>query len=139
MTEGSRQRARPRLLVVEDEAIVRADLSHTLVELGYEVVASATSGEQAVALALESRPDVVLMDVTLCGQMDGVEASEQIHQTADLPVIFITAHSDSRTLGRLNGTPHAGYLLKPFEEHLLVEMLEKMLAHHEAPPPQYRI
>jgi len=131
MNETLRKVSGARLLVVEDEAIVRADLSQTLSDLGYNVVASTSSGERAVTLALESHPDAVLMDITLSGSMDGVDASRKICQSADVPVIFMTAHSDAHTLGRVKGTAHAGYLQKPFEERLLAETVEKVLYSQE--------
>jgi CheY-like chemotaxis protein len=119
------------LLVVEDEAIVRADLNQTLSDLGYDVVASTSSGELAVALALASEPDAVLMDITLRGGMDGVDASKKIRQSADVPVIFMTAHSDARTMLRVKETAHAGYLQKPFEDRLLAETVEKVLSKRD--------
>jgi len=125
--------ARARLLVVEDEAIVRADLTQTLADLGYEVVASTSSGEIAVALTIESKPDVVLMDITLGAGMDGLEASQKIQQSLDVPVIFLTAHSDRSTLHRLSEIACAGCVQKPFEERLLAEMVEKALSRQELP------
>ncbi|MBP2674999.1 MAG: sensor hybrid histidine kinase [Deltaproteobacteria bacterium] len=120
------------ILIVEDEAIVAADLDGKLRRLGYEVAGIAASGEEAVAMALRLRPRLVLMDIKLEGPMDGIEAIEAIRGRYDVPVIYLTAHSDAATLARAKVTGPAGYLLKPFEERDLATQIELALYKHQA-------
>jgi len=119
------------ILIVEDEAIVAADLAGMLRRLGYEISGTLGSGEEAVSLAREHCPDLVLMDIRLAGAMDGVEAAELIRRDCDLPVIFLTAHSDQATLERAKLTEPFGYLLKPFEELSLKTHIEMALYRHQ--------
>jgi PAS domain S-box-containing protein len=120
------------VLIVEDEAIVAADLAGKLGQLGYEVVATAATGEEAVELACHLMPRVVLMDIWLKGPMDGIEAAEAIRHRIDVPVIYLTAHSDSATLTRAKLTGPFGYVLKPFEERELATTIEMALYKHQA-------
>ncbi len=129
-----------RILLAEDEAIVALDLSATLTDLGYSVVATAASGEEAVQKVAELRPDLVLMDIRLSGEVDGVRAAEAIRRGRDIPVIYLTAHSDEETLRRAKATAPFGYLLKPFrvpdlrcaiEIALHKHVIEARLREHE--------
>jgi CheY-like chemotaxis protein len=120
------------VLVVEDEAIVAADLSGKLRQLGYEVSGIAAEGEEAVALARQSRPDLVLMDVSLRGTMDGIEAAEAIRSLYNVPVVYLTAHGDPATLDRAKATGPLQYILKPFEEQDLATQMELALSRHRA-------
>ena len=90
-----------KLLVVEDEAIVAKDIQIRLKNLGYEVAAVASSGEGAIREAAETHPDLVLMDSILKGKMDGIEAAEEIISRYDIPVVYLTAHTDEKTLQRV--------------------------------------
>jgi signal transduction histidine kinase len=119
------------VLIVEDEAIVAADLAKILRRLGYEISGLAARGEEAVALARDRHPDVVLMDIRLAGGMDGIEAAEQIRRLFDLPVVYLTAHSDRATLQRAKLTEPFGYILKPFEERELETHIEMALYKHQ--------
>ncbi len=117
--------SKPRILVVEDEAIVARDIRLQLAELGYEAVGHAARGEQAIALAGELHPDLVLMDVQLAGAMDGIAAAQAIRTQFSLPVVFLTAFAEDETLARAKVTEPFGYILKPFSErelHTVVEM-----------------
>ncbi|OGT98620.1 MAG: hypothetical protein A2X80_09650, partial [Geobacteraceae bacterium GWB2_52_12] len=118
------------ILIVEDEAIVAADLAGMLGRLGYGISGTTPRGEEAIDLARELRPDLVLMDIRLAGAMDGVEAAGIIHSELDLPVIFLTAHSDHATLERAKLTDPFGYLLKPFEDLGLETHIEMALYKH---------
>ena len=118
------------VLVVEDENIVAVDIMDRLRGLGYEISAHVTSGEAAIEKAGELRPDLVLMDIMLKGQMDGVEAAEVIGRRFGLPVIYLTAYMDSTTLERAKITVPYGYILKPFEERELHTTIEMALFHH---------
>ena len=120
------------ILIVEDEAIVAADLANKLGQLGYGISATTASGEEAVALARELRPNLVLMDIRLAGAMDGVEAAEHIRHECDLPVIYLTANSDRPTLERATRSEPFGYILKPFEKLELVSHIEMALYKHQA-------
>ena len=120
------------IMIVEDEAIVAADLSGKLGQLGYTISGTTDRGEEAIALAREWRPDLVLMDIRLAGIMDGVEAAEIIRRECDLPVIYLTAHSDRATLDRAKWTEPFGYILKPFDDLALETHIEMALYKHRA-------
>jgi len=108
--------AAPRILIVEDETIVAMDLAAGLRRLGYEVIATARTGEGAVASAATLLPDLVLMDIRLKGKMDGIDAAAIIHREHHIPVVFLTAHADLRTVERAQDAAPYGYLVKPFDE-----------------------
>src|SRR5678816_3733605 len=108
-----------RMLVVEDERIVSMDLQRRLKHMGYEIVGSAVSGEEAIEKAGALRPDMILMDIMLDGELDGIQAAEIIRARFKLPVIYLTAYADSATLERAKITEPFGYILKPFEEREL--------------------
>lgn len=113
------------VLVVEDESIVSKDIQHSLKKLGYNVVGAAATGEKAIELAQEFNPDIVLMDIMLKGDMNGIEAAEQIRTTMNIPVIYLTAYADEGTLARAKVTEPCGYIIKPFKEidiHTSIEM-----------------
>jgi CheY-like chemotaxis protein len=119
-----------RVLVVEDERIVAAALQHQLEHGGYEVVANVGRGEAAVREAARHRPDIVLMDINLAGEMDGIAASAQIRDEVGTPVIFLTAFSDEATLKRAGATVPFSYLLKPVQERQLRPAIEMALYRH---------
>ncbi|GAB1544421.1 hypothetical protein NUACC21_70970 [Scytonema sp. NUACC21] len=116
-----------RILIVEDERIVAKDISKRLKNLGYVVVAAVSSGEEAIEKAAETRPDLVLMDIRLKGKMDGIKASEQIRAEFNIPVIFLTAYADEKTLQRAKVTEPFGYIVKPFDERELYAAIEVAL------------
>jgi PAS domain S-box-containing protein len=120
-----------KILVVEDEVIVAQDLKNSLEKLGYEVSAVAASGEEGVARALALSPDLVLMDIMLKGDMDGIEAAARIRKEIDLPVIYLTAYADEDTLKRAKITTPLGYILKPFDERELHTVIEIGLYKHK--------
>jgi CheY-like chemotaxis protein len=115
------------VLIVEDETIVALDLRRRLTRLGYDVAGVTAYGEEAIVLAEQQRPDLVLMDVRLRGTMDGVTAAEQIHARFGSPVVFVTAYADEETFGRAGRSEPFGYLLKPFEEEELRKVVESAL------------
>jgi len=119
-------------MIVEDERIFARDLQQQLRSLGYDSSASAASGEDAIALARQRKPDVVLMDVRIKGAMDGVATAERIRAMHDVPVIFLTAHADDTTLGRAKNTRPYGYLLKPIKPAELKTTIEIAIAKHRA-------
>jgi CheY-like chemotaxis protein len=125
---------RARLLIVEDEAIVARDLQGRLKRLGYQVCAIVASGAGAIEAASQHRPDLVLMDIVLKGEMDGIEAAEVISRDYEIPVVFLTAYADQQTLQRAKLTVPLGYIVKPFTERELGIMLEINLYRGAASP-----
>ena len=123
--------SKARILVVEDEGIIAEDLQLSLEEMGYEVVGIAVTGEDAVEEAEKSRPDLVLMDVVLQGQMNGIEAANRIHKMLGIPVIYLTAYSDDKMLERAKITEPFGYMIKPIRERELYTNIEVALFKHE--------
>ena len=122
---------KPRILVVEDESIVAIDLSHTLTSLGYEVVATVGTGEEALKLLGEYRPDLVLMDIQLRGELDGIQVAEKIQTTLRIPVIYLSAYSDAKTLSRAKLTEPYGYIMKSFDHNDLHSTIEMALYRHK--------
>ncbi len=116
-----------KVLVVEDERIVAKDIQNTLRNLGYDVPAIASSGEDALKKARDLKPDVVLMDIVLKGEMDGIDAASLIKSNFKIPIIYLTAYEDEETLDRAKITEPLGYILKPFEERDLHTTLEMAL------------
>jgi two-component system, cell cycle sensor histidine kinase and response regulator CckA len=115
---------RPQIMVVEDESIVAEDTKTMLEGFGYAVPVVAHSGEDAVKRACETRPDLVLMDIVLKGKMSGVEAVERIRVQYNIPVVYVTAYADEKTVRRAKVTEPFGYLLKPFDAKELQAAIE---------------
>ncbi|MEL7640570.1 MAG: EAL domain-containing protein [Solidesulfovibrio sp.] len=120
----------PRILVVEDERIVALDLKAILRHLGYCLAGLTSSGTEAVEMCDSLRPDLVLMDIFLTGEMDGVEAACVIQRECNIPVIYLTAHTDKVTLQRAKRTAPYGYVLKPVDEDWLRTAVEVALFKH---------
>ncbi len=108
-----------QILVVEDEIIVAEDIQRRLRKMGYAVPAVVSSGKDAINKARENKPDLVLMDIVIHGDMDGIEAAGQIHSCFDIPVVYLTAYADEKTLERAKITEPFGYIIKPFKEREL--------------------
>lgn len=117
------------ILIVEDERIIAKDMAENLTELGYNIVGSAATGLEAVDLALQFKPEIILMDINLIGEMDGIEAAAVISEKMDAAIIYLTAYADSTTLERAKLTTPYGYLIKPFEERELQTSIE--MAHNK--------
>lgn len=120
-----------KILIVEDESIIAEDLADSLIALGYRVTGIAYSGEDALQLAAEERPDLVLMDVNLQGEIDGITTGEQMRLRFQIPVIYLTAYADENTLRRVNSTKPFGYIVKPFEEKTLHTTIQLALHRHQ--------
>jgi DNA-binding LytR/AlgR family response regulator len=118
------------ILVVEDESIVSKDIQQSLKKLGYNIVGAAATGEKAVILAKETKPDLVLMDIMLKGEMSGIDTAEEIKKTLNVPVIYLTAYADENTLGKAKVTEPYGYIIKPFKEIDLHTSIEMALYKH---------
>ncbi len=123
--------SKAKILVVEDEIIIARDVQRSLENLGYVVPAIVSSGEEAIRKADETRPDLVLMGIMLKGEMNGVRAAEQIRARFDIPVVYLTAYADEKTLQCAKVTKPFGYVLKPFEERELLAAIEMALHKHE--------
>jgi PAS domain S-box-containing protein len=121
-----------RILVVEDERIVARDLQVRLANLGYEVNEITSSKADALRSASRNRPDLVLMDIRLNGVAEGIEAARELKDDFNLPVIYLTGHSDSATLNQARLTEPFGYILKPFENRELVAAIETAVYKHRA-------
>ena len=122
--------SRPRALIVEDETLIAEELKERLSLLGFSVIAAVDSGEEGIAIATRERPDLVLMDIRLKGQKDGVQATEEIHQQVDVPVVYLTAYSDRLTVDRAKGTDYDGFVLKPFRASELQSTIEIAMKRH---------
>jgi two-component system sensor kinase FixL len=121
-----------KILVVEDNAAIALDLSWQLETLGYDVVGTASSGEEALEQIIQSRPDAVLMDIRLSGGMDGIETAARIPETINPAVIYLTGSSEEATLKRARQTQPYGYLLKPFSERELHATIQIALERRRA-------
>lgn len=119
-----------RVLIVEDEAVTALDLSRELAGLGYDVCGVVDTSAEAVRLALETRPDVVLMDVRLADGGDGIDTAREIARGHDTAVVFLTAHSDEATLERALDVSPFGFLIKPFRARDLKVAIELARAKH---------
>ena len=118
------------ILIVEDEAIVAEDLASKIHKMGYSVAGITATGEEAIELARHHLPELVLMDIRLAGAMDGIVAAQQIHRDCNLPVLFLSANSDTVTIKRTHQEGVFGYILKPFDDRDLEIQIEMALYKH---------
>ncbi len=122
---------RSSILIVEDERLVAKDLQQTLESMGYNAYAIASSSEEALQLASERCPHLVLMDIRIKGERDGIETAEILHSRFDVPVVYLTAHADEGTVERAKASDPYGYLLKPVKSAELRSVIEVSLHRHE--------
>lgn len=120
----------PKILLVEDEAIVAVDLRERLTALGYQVLPPASSAQSALTAVEKHLPNLILLDIVIKGDMDGIETAHAIRRNHDIPVIYLTAYADSNTLQRAKVTEPFAYLIKPFEERELQVAIEIALYKH---------
>ena len=120
------------IVIVEDEQVVREYIKGTLEDLGYLVAASVSTGEEALAILRESAPDVVLMDIQLKGELDGIETAARIASHMDVPLIYLTSYADEATLERAKMTQPSGYIMKPFNAKELRATIEIAVYKHHA-------
>jgi len=120
-----------KILVVEDENIVALEIKKRLQKLGYIVPSVASTGEDAISKVEGILPDLVLMDIMLKGEIDGIHAAGEIRKRFNIPVVYLTAYSDEETLQRAKLTEPYGYILKPFEENDLRTTIEIALYRHQ--------
>lgn len=120
-----------RMLIVEDEKIVAIDLVQTLRRMGFDVIKAVNTGEKAIQIAARQKPDLVLMDILLQGDMNGIEATREIQKNNDIPIVYITAHTDEHTFKQAKATAPYGYIIKPVEERELKTTIEVALLKHK--------
>ncbi len=118
------------ILVVEDESIVAKDIQVCLKKLGYDVVGVESTGESAVEKAEDLKPDLVMMDIMLKGEMSGIEAADLIRKSRNIPVIFLTAYTDRNTVDKAKETEPYGYIIKPFKEIDIQTAIEIAMYKH---------
>lgn len=119
--------AKRKILIVEDEAIVAKDISACLKKIGYDPVDTIARGNKAIEFLEQNKPDLVLMDIMLTGEMTGIEASAKIKERFDIPVVFLTAYADEKTISKAKVTEPYGYIIKPFKEIDLRTSIEMAL------------
>jgi DNA-binding response OmpR family regulator len=118
------------VFVVEDEALIAMELEDHLTARGYHVIGMATNGEQAIPAIIATRPDVVVMDIHLAGELEGIETAALIAKRADVPIIFLSAFSDAELLKRAREVGPFGYIIKPFEPRELHATIQMALDKH---------
>ena len=120
---------RPKILVVEDEFLLAAELEHHLQQAGFTVVGIASSAEEALEFAISEKPDLAVMDIRLAGPRDGIEAAICLRSQLGIPSIFATAHADEATRKRSEAAQPLGWLHKPFSGSALIAMVKKAITH----------
>ncbi len=120
----------PAIMIVENEVILAIELEQKLYEMGYEVVGKVVTGKEAVEMAAELKPDMIIMDIRLEDELDGIQAAEEIRKKKPIPIIYLTAYADEKTLQRAKFTEPYGYLVKPYSEIELRTTIE--MALHKA-------
>lgn len=122
----------PKILIVEDENIIAFDIRVMLEDLGYMVSAIVSSGEESIKKASKIRPDLVLMDIKLKGNLDGVSAGKEIFKQFHIPIVYLTAYSDQATIKRINNQKNGNsptVINKPFDQGELQTVISTTLAH----------
>lgn len=113
-----------KILIAEDKVVIAETIAAVLEKAGYTISAKVTSGEEAIQEAETDTPDVILMDIELSGKLDGIQATEAILRSVNVPVIYLTDFGDEATFARAKATHPAAYLMKPFNEHDLLRAIE---------------
>lgn len=121
-----------KILIVEDESLVAEDLAAILQERGYQIVGCAGDGKSALQLFQDEQPDLVLMDIKLRGETDGVMVAEQINAWRRVPIIYLTAQADAESIARARATQPAAYLLKPFDERSILIAIDIAIGNFSA-------
>ena len=119
-----------KILIIEDDHVIGMEIKDRLETLGYNVLTRLSYGEDAIEQAGDLHPDLILMDIQLAGEIDGIQAADKIRDLSDVPVVYLTAYADDNTLERAKITEPFGYVLKPFEERELVSTIEMALYKH---------
>ncbi len=122
-------------MIVEDEWIIANDIKNSLVDFGYRIAAMAVTGEEAIDLVEKEQPDIILMDIILRGEMNGVQAAEKIREQHDIPIIYLTAYDNQFLVDKAKQTDHSGYLIKPYKDnelHIAIDMALHRFAQKQA-------
>jgi DNA-binding response OmpR family regulator len=119
-----------RALIVEDETLIAEELRQRLSYLGFSVIAAVGSADEGIAIAIRERPDLVLMDIRLKGEKDGVQAAREIRNQVDVPIVYLTAYSDQLTVDRAKTSEHDGFILKPFRGRELQATIDVAMQRH---------
>ena len=112
------------ILIVEDEKIIAEDIKNIIIKFNYKVPAIVTSGEQAIQKAKELKPDLILMDIVIEGDINGIEAAKQIYREYGIPIVFLTAYADEKIIKQAAKSSPFGYIIKPFEDRELRAAIE---------------
>lgn len=120
-----------KILIVEDELLIAKGLARKLKKMGYTVVDIVSSGAKAIEKTAETQPDIILMDIVIKGEIDGITTAEKIRKKSNIPIIYITAYADDETLERAEITGSYGYILKPFKERELHATIKMALNKHQ--------
>jgi two-component system cell cycle sensor histidine kinase/response regulator CckA len=128
-----------RILIVEDGRTVARDLAQRLTRMGFEIAGVVPSGEEAILVAEQERPDLVMMDIRLAGEMDGIMAADHIRARLQVPIVFLTAHADDATLRAASVTEAFGYIIKPAQDRELRIVIEMALYKHAAEQQRGRL
>ena len=115
------------VLIVEDDGLIALSLMQLLQKSGYDVPDPVASGEEAIESIRTSMPDLILMDITFAHGIDGIETARQIRQIADIPIIFISAHSDEKQRARAGEIARSGFIVKPFTDREVLSQIEELL------------
>ena len=116
--------AGPRALIVEDEILIAEELKERLSRLGFSVIAAVDTADEGVAIAIREHPDLVIVDIRLRGEKDGIQAAREIREQVDTSIVYLTAHSDAQTVERAKATDYDGFILKPFQRRELHTTIE---------------
>jgi DNA-binding response OmpR family regulator len=119
-----------RVLIVEDEILIAEELKERLSLLGFSVIGAVDSADEGITIATRERPDLVLLDIRLKGEKDGIQAAREIHQKVDVPVVYLSAYSDRLTVDRIKGSEYDGFILKPFRAGELQSTIEIAIQRH---------
>jgi len=121
-----------RALIVEDEVLIAEELRERLSRLGFSVIGAVDSADEGIAIATRESPDLVLMDIRLRGEKDGVQAAQEIREQVDVSIVYVSAHSDLLTVERAKQTDHDGFILKPFHRRELQSVIEVAMLRRDA-------
>ncbi len=121
-----------KVIIVEDEALIAAEIKSTLKILGYEVVGHSMNGDKALDLFAKEKADLILLDINIKGTLDGIDLAKIIRKKYNVPFIFLTSFSDKMTLGKVKDTMPYGYIVKPFNENDLKVNIELALFKHQS-------
>ena len=120
-----------KILIVENDYIVAEDLKQILEKMGYDIRGITATGQDAITKTGETNPDLILMDIMLNGNMDGIEAAQQIHNIYNIPFVYLSAYLDNATLKRAKITEPYGYISKPFDNMRMQSTIERAVYNHQ--------